>query len=114
MGFKEQFKKIKENWLLVALALVILVVVFGGDVIQESARSIGGYSGGISSDIGYAPSAERYGTQSAKLYEPSEGFAPDAKERKITKNAYLSNEVDIGAFQDSAAKVKAIINSSNY
>ena len=107
---KEQFKKIKDNWLIVVLVLVLLVFFSGtGNLVNTVSRSVGGYaqsemamydSVASSKNIGYYPTA-------------SGDFAPEVEERKVIKTTSMSNEVDRGDFKNSEAKLKSIIISSD-
>lgn len=104
MTMKDQFKKIKENWLIAVLIVgVLLVSLFGstGNVMQTFA---GGYD-----KVGYAeamPMMER-----AISYDGD--FAPEVEERKITQSASLSSEVERGEFKEAEMKLKAIVKATD-
>jgi hypothetical protein len=116
MGIKEQFGKIKDNWLILLLALVVLILLtsglnLGGAVSSrlgsmanyalDSTGSGGGYAAKESYTSGYSPS-----------YAPSASFAPGVTERKITKTSYLTSEIKRGKFQEARASLNNIITTS--
>ena len=107
MTIKEQLQKIKENWLLV-LVLLAAVVLFTGlpTVLQQSVfqPGFGGYEGAA------AESKIAIGMPSP-IYD--NGFAPEAADRKITKTASLSTEVERGMFKDAESKLKNIVTASD-
>ncbi len=94
MTFKEQLNTIKQNWIIaLVLLLIVLVPMFSG---TTSSRS---YGGGIMAESAmYAKSA------SLETVSYDQSFAPEVEDRKITKSAYLSTEVERGTFQESADK----------
>ncbi|MFH0701622.1 MAG: DUF4349 domain-containing protein [Candidatus Woesearchaeota archaeon] len=107
MTFKEQWLKIKDNWLMIVLVLLILGAFL---VVSNTNSSSNGYGGTAmnkalssyaeSSDAGYSMPA------------PSESFAPGVTERKLTKSANLNSEVEQGEFKAAEEKLKAIVTSS--
>ncbi len=119
MTLKEQFRKIKDNWLLVAFPIILLfVLIFGAGMISSifsgvsnfGAETYDGYS------KSYAPMAMEadYAVSSREYYPgpSSGGFAPEAEDRMVSKTATLSSEVERGAFSDAEAKLKAVVSSS--
>jgi len=111
MTLKSQFKTLKENWLM----LLIIIIVIGA-VLFISPSS--GFSRSLQS-MQYADSsfAGGYAGESLKAsYLPSpihnQDFAPEIKERVITKTASLSNDVKQGKFKEADEKVKSIIQST--
>ncbi len=106
MGIKEQFKKLKENWLIAALVLVLFLVVSGGSNVVE--QSLKGFSAPMA-EMGVYDRAE-YATTS---YYGNDDFAPEIEERVVIKTANLATELERGTFQDSEVKLKAIISSSD-
>lgn len=108
MSLKNQLLKIKENWLLI-LVLVLFLLFSSSENILNSISSKSTSSMGYASDSIYN---ERMATSS---YYPNSGgdFAPEIEERKITKNAFLSSEVERGSFYDSEIKLKNILDSSD-
>ncbi len=105
MTIKEQFQKVKENWLLV-LALLAAVFLFTGlpTILQQDIfrTSFGGYEG--------AESKIAIGMLSP-IYDS--GFAPKVSDRKITKTASLTTEVERGMFKEAESKLKGIVKTAD-
>ena len=103
MTLKEQWKTIKQNWIIaVVLLLVVLVPMFSGSSgsMNLLSKSAGGYGYAMEEmAMARAPTGIMY----------DESFAPEVTERKITKTASISNEVERGEFKDAETKLKAII-----
>ncbi|HZX45008.1 MAG TPA: DUF4349 domain-containing protein [Candidatus Nanoarchaeia archaeon] len=111
MTFKEQIEKIKENWLILLIAVIgILLVAGSGSISNKMARNFESlaYGGAYDKDI-----AQEAYYRGAIAPAPSSDFAPEVDERKITKSASLSAEVKRGLFTEADSQVKAIIKSSN-
>lgn len=110
MTLKEQWKRVKENWIIAVMVLAILLVpMFSGG------NGISGLSKGYDEGMG-APEAAMMDSATASMRGGmyyGEDFAPEVTERKITKDAYLSTEVERGKFADAETKLKAIITASN-
>ncbi|MBW3019025.1 DUF4349 domain-containing protein [Candidatus Woesearchaeota archaeon] len=106
MTLKNQFKKIKENWLIILLFAVALFFVSGAD--------IGGKMGLVmpQADMKEMAVSRAYGGMAPAPYY-DEGFAPEIEERKITKTATLSTEVDRGDFAEADQKLRTIVSSSD-
>ncbi|MBI4147806.1 DUF4349 domain-containing protein [Candidatus Woesearchaeota archaeon] len=107
MTVKEQLLKLKENWLLVLVVLVVLYLMSGS----------GDFDGAVPSLSSYAPSmAVRSSYEAAPSYARSSlydrGFAPEVKDRLISKTARLSSEVEKGSFSSAESQLKSIIKSS--
>ncbi len=110
MTMKEQFNRMKENWLIVLLLLVIVGIPFfqtsgvrrlTAPMMEVAEMAVeAGYAGG------YAKSAPSYIVR-------DEGFAPEVEDRIITKSSSLSTEVERGTFSEAETKVKSIIKSSD-
>ena len=106
MTIKEQFTKIKENWLIVLIVSIVLgFAFFQGtaplaklSAMSENLADVGG---------SYAKS------MAPSYYPREESFAPEVKDRLITKTATLSSEVERGTFSQAEIKVKSIIKSSD-
>ena len=107
MGVKEQLLRLKENWLIAILILFLLFAVSGGSGIITPLLNNAAYSvvGGIASESAI------YQEKAYYPYQP-EDFAPGVEERKITKTATISTEIERGTFEESEAKLKGIISSS--
>jgi len=109
MTMKEQFSKIKENWLLVGIVLILFVFMFGGNF-------MGNMFGSATKQLAMSDYAmEESIAYKGGGYIPSSGgdFAPDVEERKITKTASMSTEVERGTFKDADSKLKIIVKSSD-
>lgn len=110
MGFKEQVGKIKDNWLIIVLVLILFVVVSGGLNLGSSLsynKMVGTSSyGDYESD--YYAARESY----SPGYTQSSDFAPEVVERKITKTSYLTSEIDRGEFQQARDRLADIVKAS--
>jgi len=106
MTIKNQYKKIKDNWL---IGLIILVLValpfFSGSSLSFIANK--GYYASSMADMGMVESAVYRG---GGYYEGN--FAPEVEDRKITKTTSISNEVERGSFKEAEDNLKSIITSS--
>ncbi len=111
MTIKEQWNKIKENWLL-ALGILVLVLIslFTSTFSVGILSGRGDFYGGIQ-EMALAKTTS-YGMGRSYYPIADEGFAPKVAERKITKTASLSTEVERGEFQDAEATLKSIVSSS--
>lgn len=121
MGLKDQFKKITDNWLIWVIIVILALFFMSGSGVMNAARfsSYDKAYSGVSSP-GYSPSYESgyYGGSSSSssggYYYPSNNdFAPDEADRKITKTASMSNEVEEGEFYAAEANLKSIVIASN-
>lgn len=114
MGMKEQFSKIKENWLLLVLVLVVILFLSNGSRVLEQ-----GVGAIYDTKSMYAPMADMeqslsYGYDGGgRGYYPNDDFAPEVETRVITKTASLTSEVKRGTFQAEAFKVKSLIRSTD-
>src|SRR3989338_8619897 len=107
MNIKDQIKTVKENWLIASLLIVIVMIpLLSSPGALFQGLKIGG-SEMMISDAAYDSYA-----RSSMPYS-GEGFAPEIEERKITTHASLSSEVERGSFQDTQARMKAIMSASN-
>jgi len=107
MSVKEQLLKMKENWLMVVLVLVVVLFLSGGNgIVGDAFGDLKSF--GQSSDRGYGVEAE------SLSYYPgvNDGFAPEIEERKIVKSSSLSTEIERGEFSEAEEKLKNIISSS--
>ena len=108
MSLKTQFLKLKENWLLVLIVIIMALVILNfPSVTQYSDYSFGGqgifdYKLGMVAERGYSP-----------IYPTSGDFAPEVKDRKITKTSSLSSEVKRNSFYEADSRLKAIVKSSD-
>jgi len=106
MGIKDQLIKLKENWLLIAIVLVILFVFMGGsNVLSGISRSLGStqyYNDGLA-EASYAKGGYYY----------DEGdFAPEVQERQVIKTASMSTEVEKNDYKDAEARLKNIVSAT--
>ncbi|NQU98655.1 DUF4349 domain-containing protein [Candidatus Woesearchaeota archaeon] len=105
MALKNQFLKLKDNWLLILVVVVILGAFSftgGGSNLLKSVSY--GADMGIAESVAYARGVPSPGYDS---------FAPEVEERKITKTASLTTEIERGEYDDAEAKLKAIVTSSD-
>jgi hypothetical protein len=111
VGFKEQLIKLRDNWLLILIALIVVFLLMGGTNISRSTYSseklypnqyaLDSASGGYASDsMRYAPTT-------------NSNFAPEETNRMIVKNANLGIQVKRGQFYEKEQMLKDIIKSSD-
>lgn len=108
MAFKEQWTKIKDNWLMLLVLLIILgvfLVAVNAPSVSTSFESYGGV--GMNKALSFSAQDARY------MPAPSESFAPEVAERKLLKSANLNSEVEQGEYQVAEQKLKSIITSSD-
>ncbi|MBI2658886.1 DUF4349 domain-containing protein [Candidatus Woesearchaeota archaeon] len=106
MAIKEQLVKIKENWLMLALVLLVIIFLKGGSIPMLST--------GIASEKFMAADAS-YSRAGYGFLPPvpiNEDFAPDVQDRKITKSSSMSVETPTGGFSDAESKLKSVVRSS--
>ena len=109
MSMKQQWKKVKENWLIIAVVLVLLVFfnVGGMSDVSQSFKSYGGASYEMAdmatAEMAYMPSMRSYGGD----------FAPEVEERKITKTASMTTEVEKGSFHTAEQQLRSIVTTSD-
>ena len=101
MTIQKQIKNIKENWMLIALVLVLLVAFSGLPTLFTGISS--------ASKMGYALDMEQ--AYRGSMPSPS-GFAPEIEERTITKTASIENEVQRGNFDEAQSRLEAILSST--
>lgn len=110
MAIKNQLLKLKENWLLLVLVIISLVV-FSGITSNFSP---------ITADYGYENKAMLspggFGEAIADGIMPpvyQEDFAPEVQKRAITKTASLSTEIKRNTFNEVDSKVKDLVKGFN-
>lgn len=130
MTIRQQMIKLKENWLLVVVALFLVVFVGFGNIFSSFGSYSSGYSGGYNgySEEGYALEAAVApsgiaASKASRGYAPTiayddgliydDNFAPEVSDRKVTSTSYLTTEVETGKFRSAEEKFKAILVSSN-
>ncbi|HLC64801.1 MAG TPA: DUF4349 domain-containing protein [Candidatus Nanoarchaeia archaeon] len=105
MAIKDQLVKLKDNWLIVLMLIIVLVFFMS--------------SRGIFSQISgqmYATESLAVGKMAESRYYPPEApgdFAPGVVERKIVKTANLGLEVENGKFGSAESRLKEIVSVSN-
>lgn len=111
MDIKEQLIKIKENWLIAVLFLIVILLFSGISSLSGSMGAATSYQAGArdlaSTSAGPSGAEARGGTG----YYGGADFAPEIEERIITRNAVLSTEVERGTFREEESKLNSIINS---
>lgn len=103
MTLTDQLHKLKENWLLVALVLLLLIIPSFFSGVQQTLSTDGFFAE-------KALVAPRYGI--GPIYPGTNDFAPGEKDRKITKTATLASEVEHGKFTAAEEQVKSIVAST--
>lgn len=98
MNLKDQFSKIKDNWLII---LVVLVLILFLNKIPVSYNPLSKVDNTESLDVSA-------GYDSGRFIDGSESFYPDIEDRLITKTVYLSSEVGYGEFFKSETDLKNI------
>lgn len=106
-SIQKQIKAIKENWLLLGIAIILMLVLSGVNPVG------GGASFGKATSLAGYDSAPEMAVMGRAYYPDEGGFAPDVVERIITKSSYLSTKVGNGEFKGESARVKSIISSSD-
>jgi len=110
MGIKEQLIKLKENWL-IAVIIVVLFLLFTG--IGSLSSSVGRYSSFEKSYASTSSEMAQSDYRGGGVSISSSSFAPEVQNRLITKTASLSTEVEKGDFKDAESKLKSIVSASN-
>ncbi|MBR9691057.1 DUF4349 domain-containing protein [Candidatus Woesearchaeota archaeon] len=115
MALKKQLLKLKDNWLLILLFLILLFAVSGSSFLLTPFTSTASkmLAGGFAAD-----EAMEMGIASRSSYYPSPvygngDFAPEVEVRKIIKTSSLSTEVKRGEFKQNEDKLKNIVVSSD-
>ncbi len=106
MGLREQFMKVKENWLLVLVALVLIVALSGGTNLFSSIAGGSSRTASMAPDMAYSGAAAQYAPTTTG------DFAPDVTDRVITKTASLSSDVKRGTFEEAQQRLLGIAASS--
>ena len=110
MSVKTQLLKLKENWLIIAVLFIIIII--GAAIIGNTAP--GSYKLSMDSVAQSGGGNEAYGERAIGIYPVAdEDFAPQIEERKVVKTSELSTEVKRGEFRDAESQLKNIIASSD-
>jgi hypothetical protein len=118
MGVKDQFNSIKNNWLIVLIVLIIVLVFMmnsctSGSLLRSSMDIDTASYGGQYESAGNYLSKSTGGMYTPSPYNPSPDFAPQVKERKITKTTSITNKVERGTFAEAEMQLKAIVTSTD-
>lgn len=111
MTIKAQFETLKENWLIALLIALVVLIPLGSMVSPLSITDTVMRQAGSMPGMAYAEDAAESSWYPGPM--PGGNFAPDADERRITKSAHLSTEVERGGFQQAEAQAMSIIDSSD-
>jgi hypothetical protein len=111
MGFKDQLIKIKDNWFIVVLVLILVVFVVGSGSIGS--MSLSKLSGSAQSSGYNSYDSLSNGAYRSSGIGGSADFAPQVQERKIVKSTSLSSEVERGTFKNAEDKLNNIVKSSD-
>lgn len=106
MDLKKQVDTIKNNWLILLLVLVLMLVLNGNFLNTNLSSNILGLSKsqGVSYDMAY---------NEASYSRDGGNFAPEVEERIKTLTSTLSTEIKRGEFASSEEKLNQIIQESN-
>lgn len=114
MTLKKQWANVTNNWLLLALILVLLLA-FSFLRVGSTAYSMMGSvaQGGYAADESYARNAMPVmdGISMPPYY--GNDFAPEVAQRQITKSASLSTEVNRGEFTSADQRLRGMLASAN-
>lgn len=100
MTLKKQVHNLKENWLIVVLALLLIVFLNGNF-----------FSGGIESLTKFSTAQSAYGGIIGERISYDEDFAPEVEDRIKTVTSRLSTEVDRGDFFEAEVLMKNLVNN---
>jgi len=102
MGVKDQFVKLRDNWLIIVLVIVLLLFLNIGGTVTKSLNIAGRAYDTMESAQGYYPSPG---------YDDGD-FAPDVEERKVIKTATMTTEIERGVYRKEETRLKDIIGST--
>ncbi len=111
MTIKNQLNKLKENWLIVGIVVVVFLMMFGSNIFGRVGSLSKSASFDMAESVSYAPSAAL--SYRGGGYVSDGDFAPEVEERKITKTGSMSTEVERGEFYEAESKLKSIVKSSD-
>lgn len=111
MTIKEQFQRIKENWLIMLLLAVVLILFMGLPVTETLQQGVFQADGVYGNDYAESAVAKMKVGIPSPIYDS--GFAPETEDRKITKTASLNIGVKQGTFQDAESKLKSIVKTAD-
>jgi len=110
MTFTEQLEKLKDNWLVILLVVVVLgaMMLLPKIGTNYSSRNYTTMDSALGYASGYYPESVMY-----KNYSQQNNFAPDVTDRKIVKTSNLGIEVKLGKFSQTDSMMRDIIKSSS-
>lgn len=120
MTIKEQFVKLKENWILILLLVIVIVFLGAGNIFSGAVNSMSenvyssSYGGMYKGSVGGV--SETAMADSALMRAPNyydQGFAPEVQARMITKTSSLNTEIERGSYYEVENKLKALIQSTD-
>lgn len=117
MTLKDQWKKMKENWLIILVLVVVVGFFYIGDDLSYRISSPDyseSYAPSYGEPLGVAAESVNYATprtMKSSTYIPSvqDGFAPEVEERKVTKTTSLATKIERGTFQQAEQQLKGIL-----
>lgn len=113
MSFKEQLEKIKDNWFLILLVFVVIIIFLFSTTIGRglSSRSYAQSAAYESLGYEYSDIASSYNSAYYPGAPGTSTFAPEEIYRQVIKNASMGIEIKTGKFEETDAEVKEIVNS---
>lgn len=114
MTMKEQLSKLKENWLLIALIVLILGALQFSNTASFASNT---FAPSYAQEAYYDGDSEALKSRGITDYSimpvpPQGGFAPGVEDRQITKTASLTTEVKRGTFFSNQEQVLAIVDQN--
>ncbi|MEK6939369.1 MAG: DUF4349 domain-containing protein [Nanoarchaeota archaeon] len=113
MTIKEQFQRIKENWLIVLLLAVVLVLFMGLPATETLQQGVFQTRGAYGGDYTESAAVGKIGIGIPSPIYYDSGFAPEVEDRKVTKTASLATEVERGSFKEAESKLKGIVKTAD-
>ena len=107
LNLKSQFNTVKDNWLLIAIIIVLFIVISASNssgTFQTFSKASVDYAAGYGEEMALARAPGYYG---------DDDFAPEEEDRLITKTGHLTTEVKRGEFQEAETDLKNIIKASD-
>ena len=104
MTMKDQLLKLKENWLLIAILVVVFVMMSGGADVMNKV-------GGVASFATDSMMMEQSYRGSISPPGYANEFAPEVEERVIIKTASIGSEVERGLFLEAEQRLNENLSS---
>ncbi len=120
MSVKDQLQKLKDNWLLIVIAVLVIFLLLGGSSLFNTFSGISSFE-----SVNYdSLSQSDFAKQKNAYYQPSsyplsgypyprQDFAPEENKRKITKQTDIASEIERGTFKQSESRLINIVTSSD-